>query len=826
MIQIVLAILGVSVLLALASLLLPVADRLRLPHTVLLAALGMALGVAALALPDPGAAGILGDVLRGLGEVGLTAEAFLFLFLPPLLFTAGLTIDVRRLLDEFAAVLLLAVVAVLVCIAVVGAVLNWATGLPAVACFLLGAIISTTDPAAVVGIFRDIGAPRRLSILVEGEALLNDAAAIAVFTILVAMLAGTGQASVLGGTLTFLKGFVGGIVLGYVLGRVAGMVLPLLGRARVGQVTLTVSIAYLAFVLGDRYVAVSGVVAVVAAALTLAAVGPARVSPGVWRGLVETWQQLEFWANSLIFVLAAMLAVRVLAALTMQDLVLLALVIVAAMAARAMVLFGLLPGLSALRLVAPIDSRYKIVIMWGGLRGAVTVVLALVAAESPVLPPEMRHFVGVLAILFVMFTLFVCGPTLRPLMRLFGLDRLSPTEVALRDRVIALSRSTVRQQMRQVVSSYGLDPGVVDQAGPAGGAAAEDDPVAGLSQAERVQVGLVTLASHERTLYLRHFDEHIVSRRLMADLLAPVDRMSDLARSGGEAGYSEGARPFVTPDLGMRLALWLNRRFGHSQFLSAQLADHCERLLIVQLVLDELKGFTARSLVPVLGRDTCAALDRVLSGRIQSVQRALAALSLQYGGYAEKIRAQYLTRAALRFEAAEYDRQLREAVLSGEIHADLQRDLARRRQLAERRPPLDLGLELRRMIARVPIFAELDPQAIRWLAERLRPRLALPDERIVARGARGREMYFIAAGEVEVAVRSAPVRLQAGDFFGEMALLSDQPRTADVLAVGYCQLLVLHADDLRRLLRANAGLRQTIEQVAEIRRAANQEELA
>ena len=102
--------------------------------------------------------------------------------------TAGLTIDVRRLLDEVFAVLLMAIVAVLVCIAGVAGVVHLATGMDIVVCLLLGAVVSTTDPAAVIGIFRDVGAPKRLSILAEGESLLNDAVAIAAFGLFIGIL--------------------------------------------------------------------------------------------------------------------------------------------------------------------------------------------------------------------------------------------------------------------------------------------------------------------------------------------------------------------------------------------------------------------------------------------------------------------------------------------------------------------------------------------------------------------------------------------------------------------------------------------------------------
>jgi NhaP-type Na+/H+ or K+/H+ antiporter len=116
------ALLAIAMVLTVVSLLVPLAERFRLPHTVLLAIAGMGLGFLGSWIISTGTKlGALGDAFVGLDKLEVETDMFLPLFLPPLLFNAGLTIDVRRLLDEVWAVLLLAIVAVLVCIAIVGA---------------------------------------------------------------------------------------------------------------------------------------------------------------------------------------------------------------------------------------------------------------------------------------------------------------------------------------------------------------------------------------------------------------------------------------------------------------------------------------------------------------------------------------------------------------------------------------------------------------------------------------------------------------------------------------------------------------------------------
>ena len=389
------ALLAIAMVLTLVSLLVPLAERLRLPHTVLLAVAGMALGFCGTwVMASGGTPGLVHDVFDGLDRLEGRTELFLPLFLPPLLFNAGLTIDVRRLLDEVFAVLLLAIVAVLVCIGVVGAVVHQATGIDLVVCLLLGVIVSTTDPAAVIGIFRDVGAPKRLSILAEGESLLNDAVAISAFAFIIEILVdraapgasqhATGLAVPL---LHFLREFMGGVLFGFVIARVAMFILPRLNDSEAAIASVTVSLAYLSYAVADHYLGISGVVSVVMAALTVAAYGPTHLHPKQWTALRQIWTQLEFWSNCLIFILASMLSANVLPHIEWLYVWGLAAVAIGALVARALVVFGMLPLLEAARLVQPVDSRYKAILVWGGLRGAVTIVLAMVASGDDRLRP-------------------------------------------------------------------------------------------------------------------------------------------------------------------------------------------------------------------------------------------------------------------------------------------------------------------------------------------------------------------------------------------------------------------------------------------------------
>ncbi len=820
------ALLAIAMVLTVVSLLVPLAERFRLPHTVLLAIAGMGLGfLGSWIISGDIKLGALGDAFVGLDKLEVGTELFLPLFLPPLLFTAGLTIDVRRLLDEVSAVLLLAIVAVLVCIAVVAGVVHLATGIDIVVCLLLGAVVSTTDPAAVIGIFRDVGAPKRLSILAEGESLLNDAVAIAAFGLFMGMLVTAAtpdlaeaaiSADPTGVVGVFLREFLGGLLFGFAMARGAMVLLPRLGESDAAIASVTVSLAYLSFVLADRYLHVSGVVSVVIAALTVAAYGPTHLHPRQWTALRQIWAQLEFWANCLIFVLASMVAANVLVHISWLYLWTVAAVAVGALVARALVVFGMLPVLEKTRLVQPVDPRYKAILVWGGLRGAVTIVLAMVAAGDQRLPENIRDFVALSATLFVLLTLFLNATTLGLAIRILGLNKLSRLELALRDRVLALSRVNVDRHLQEIMRQHNERVEGID-ADPASAGDAEIESVPAelaLDLDERVKVGLVTLSTREKELYLELFEQQILSRRMVAVLAARADRLIDTVRDRGEAGYEEWLHNISRPDAGFRVALWLQRRLGFAWLLTERLADRFEILMVSQSMLAELAAFNVSSVADLLGPDAEVKLAAVIGNRQKAVDSALKALSLQYPGYAESIQARQLERAAIRFESAEYARRLSEGIISREVYNDLRAQLAERRSAIGQRPPLDLGLELTEMIERVPIFESLDRTAVIAVGKQLRAVVALPDEKIIRRGGPSDSMYFIAAGEVTVHTNFGPVVLKEGDFVGEMGLLSSQPRSADVTANGYAHLLMLSRKDFRRLLDRRPAVRAEIEAVA------------
>jgi CPA1 family monovalent cation:H+ antiporter len=273
---------------------------------------------------------------------------------------------------------------------------------------------------------------------------------------------------------------------------------------------------------------------------------------------------------------------------------------------------------------------------------------------------------------------------------------------------------------------------------------------------------------------------------------------------------------------GFRIAHFLHRRIGFDWPLRRQISIRFETLLIRRLTLDKLRHVAAEQLRPLLGERVAELLGEVVAARSEATARALDALRLQYPEHAEGLERRFLQQSGLRQLISRYRDLYDEGLIARELLDDLERQLTAT-VLGSELPPLDLGLHTEALIRRFDMFAGLGEAELRALARLFRPRLLVPEEKVIRRGERGHAMFFISSGAVEVVLPNRRVRLGSGDFFGEMALLSGQRRQADVVALGYCQVLVLNAADFRRFLRRYPEAKAEIARTARARARANRE---
>ena len=375
--------------------------RFRVPSTVVLVLVGIALS------------------FRTSQPINLTSDIILFFFLPPLLFEAAFHLDLRQLQRDTPTIALLAIVGVLLSTLIVGGIISVGTGLPLGIALVFGSMIAATDPVSVVAIFRKLGAPKRLEVLLEGESLFNDGTAIVLFGLALEALL-IGEFNIIDGLLSFILVSGGGIVVGLGLGWVVSRMIAMVDDHLI-ETTLTTVLAFGAYLVAEQ-LHVSGVLAVVAAGLVTGSIGERGMSPTTRIVVFNFWEYVTFLVNSAVFLLIG-LQMEVSALWESRVLGLWA--IFAVLVARAISIYGLTYfGRS-------IPSRWRHVLFWGGLRGAIALALAL---SLPAAMGEHRNTLTLMTFSVVLFTLLFQGITMEGLLNKLGLITISDAQIEYQRR--------------------------------------------------------------------------------------------------------------------------------------------------------------------------------------------------------------------------------------------------------------------------------------------------------------------------------------------------------------------------------------------------------
>jgi len=398
----------------------------RVPYTVALVLTGLALALA-----------------PGMPRFDLTPQVIFTVFLPVLLFHGSYNLDVADLRANLVPVATLAIPGVVATAGLVGAALHLLAGLSWGSALLFGAIVSATDPVAVLAIFGEVGAPRRLATIVNGESLFNDGTALVLFAAILGVIT-SGAFHAAETVERFAVAVAGSLALGAALAIVAGAALRRIDDALL-ETTITLILAYGGFLLADR-LGVSGPLETVTAGLVLGARGRQVMSPTTRLQAQATWQFLDFLANSLLFLLVG-LGLRTVGAAATGRLALGALLwplvvaILATVVSRVAIAWCVAQALRAVG--RPLPRGWRTVLTWAGLRGAVSLAAGL---GVPGGVPD-RGLLLALTFGVVLFTLLAQGLTIRAVMERLGLlgaeasrhdyefalGELQATEAALRE---------------------------------------------------------------------------------------------------------------------------------------------------------------------------------------------------------------------------------------------------------------------------------------------------------------------------------------------------------------------------------------------------------
>jgi Na+/H+ antiporter len=807
------------VALAIGAVMRMLASRVKIPYTIAMLLIGLGAGLLLEKAPEDGVLGMIGSGAH------ISPDLIIFIFLPALVFESAYSIRVHSFLRNLGAVAVLAVPALLVSTGLTAAVMvgltggGWEWGW--IAALTFGALISATDPVAVVALLRELGAPKRLALLIEGESLLNDGTAIVVFSVLVGLLSGSADFALGGTIVSFLKVVSGGIGVGLLLGWITSSMMGRVFNDPLVEITLTVILAYAAMVVAEAILHVSGVMAIVTAGLWMSGPGKSRISPEVMHFLHRFWEMLAYLANTLIFFLVGLVAAGNIGHVTAGDLGLILVAYGAVVAVRFLVTFSFRPLMGMV--ADPVTVQEGTAMAWGGLRGAVSLALALIVSQHHAIDHALGEQILLVTAGVVLLTILVNGSTMGALLKRFGLDKAPPGErlAGLSAQVSALQ--TVTREIEGMAAAGALP--TVDWQEVLASLAARREEIARAVEATREELQAAApedrergfwqqVLSMERQAYWSGYAEGTLGARATAILDHDVDLRLDRLAARGPESLDEAERPMAAR---VSARLKPGARVGALQF----------DLLSLQYDLLRGEAFGAKMVLHELDRLT--EMDDAVKERIRASylrrrrigKEQLEDLRTNLPEVTSAIETRLAERIGLNLEREQYESLSHEGVLdpsSAERAVASVQERMKRLMHAERTAELPETADL---VRNAPLFSGLDDAAIEQLAVLTRERVLSSGDVLFRQGDAGDSLFIIARGAVHVLLDSPGATgpggevvlldvLGGGDLLGEMALLSGEPRTATIKAATTVTVGEIARGDFEELMKTQPAIRDAV----------------
>ncbi|HAT28685.1 MAG TPA: hypothetical protein DCS89_16840, partial [Gammaproteobacteria bacterium] len=787
---------GIVLLLLIAAVTTMFSKRVdKLPLTVLLVFVGIAISHFGQDVPG----------LALLSEFQLTPELVLFVFIPTLIFESAFNLNARQLSSNLWPILTLAIPGLLISTCIIGFIFSVFTEFDLMVGLLLGAILSATDPVAVIAIFKQLGVPERLTILVEGESLFNDATSLVLATILIGLLtAGEFSSGVLvSGTGEFLFVFAGGVIVGWVLALMTGYMLGRIESDPGIEITLTTILAYFSFIIAEHVFHVSGIMAVVAAGMTIGSWGRSKISPSTSEFMEHFWEYLAFVANALIFL---MVGLQIDLVVLWESVDLIALVVVAMLISRAIVIFTVVPLIGRMPGAEPIGMPFQSVMYWGGLRGAIA--LAIVLA----LPPfDYKDTLISLVMGAVLFTLVVQGLSIEKLVKFLGLDALSLSDSLAKLEGDKNAREEGLKRLNSLVSGGLFSQRIADNLREKSEQSlselgAEIETLnSTMTKAEMAKILAMRCLAREKARFYELFSHGLINESAYRELEHTIAVQIDEVRH-------RGLMPTVKAEKSIGKAVF---EVFTNMFEVAGARALAERLSTSSIIRDyDVAWGRYRAANSVLQRlDAIASegnIDTATTGKIRQVYEEIlrAAKSQidevaeQYPEFVETIQEQLGQRLLLVAEHESVEHAADMGMINeGIAHTILKNQASRIRQLNQENMSACFEIEVTEILKKVPMFQGVSEAEHAFIGSYLRTKTVPRGKAIIRQGNAGDSIFLIARGIANVEVTEGDAvnhvaTLYAGDFFGEAALLHGTPRNATTIAATPCSLYELKRQDL------------------------------
>ena len=802
-----------SGLLLLAMIAASVCRHLPIPYTVLLVLLGLVVNFLA---TDS-------DVmdLVDFREFHLTPDLVLFVFLPALVFEAALSLDARALLKNLVPVLVLAIFGMLVSVVLVGVGVGWSLGLPLVVALLFGSLISATDPVAVVSLFKELGVSKRLNILVEGESLMNDATAIVLFNILLIMLVqdSFSYADGLQAIGQFFKVFLGGVLVGTCIGLVMSELLVRLYHGNQSiPVVLSLILAYLSFIIAEHELHVSGVMAVLSAAITLNLTGLSRLSKNSIDTIHTTWGFLVLIFNSLLFVMIG-ISVDLMQLVTFWQPILWTTIAVSI--ARAVSVYLLLPMTTRIFSLHQISWAERHIIWWGGLKGGLAIAIVMAIPETV---PE-KQLLVTLTLGVVVISLLVNASTIRWLMHYLKMDELGKTEQAELKQSMQQVTQSVDKVLHSFESLHLLDNAMESSVEYKLHQTLDTEQIALTDEQLLKQVHLQALRAE--TEEIEHLYEIGVVNYYTLVTFKEILRVDQQHSIDYMKAMGEGwLQPSPLLDFEHRLIHLLREKsWAQDLLVQYQTRRFANKILHdIAGVLMAHKGLHAihkmidQRLDKQIDEELLHSLELIYQKRLKRRQNRLHYFSKNYPIFYRQYESFVFQKVALRYSLQLVKKSHEQGMVSAKVLQLITKKLTNSlEQLSSFKMSLPLA-KRDAWINQVPLFANLPIDFLKQMAGEARYANFLPEDTLIYQGDVGDSLYIILSGHVKVLIANAAGENEQvaergeGALIGIRALRANSNRSATVVAKTYVTCLRLTTKDILRFSTENEELAERLQQ--------------
>lgn len=515
----------VVVCLVLGAILKSLLKKTTFPYTVGLFAIGIVIGL----LDRFGVFPETGFLKSAVDFAGnMDPDLILFIFLPILIFDGAYELDLHVFRKSLLNSTLLAGPGMVIAMLLTGVfIMGMASFIPACEgwnwnyAFMFGALISATDPVAVVALLKELGTSKRFSTLVDAESMLNDGTGIVLFMLFFGVYTNAG--AVADPFLNFLIVVFGGMLLGWVTARFTIWLLGKVGGEEAVQNSVIIVSSYITFILAQSILDVSGVIALVAFGLMITNAGRPKLKPEVNHFMDQFWELMAYIANTLIFIIVGVvIAMKI--ELSWTSLLLVIFVYVGVNIVRMLVISILYPFMK--KAGYGLTRRESFILAWGGLRGALGLTLALMVSYTLEIPEDIRRQILLFTGGIVTLTLAVNATTMRWLLLKLGLTKVPSAKMLLDYSLKKQITDNSEKYLERLKKREALEVAnwaLVEKFLPE----PETAPVGSIQTKDVLADVRLRVIEKERALCWNLYNEGIISNISLKKLLASLDELYD-----------------------------------------------------------------------------------------------------------------------------------------------------------------------------------------------------------------------------------------------------------------------------------------------------------